>query len=583
MKVTVRAFLFALLIVSFSAEAQLKKYKEFEELADPRARDIESWNLYKTGAYSGFVSEDVHFDRSSAPATEQVLPNWKAKGWKGERVHTQALIWTTKALKDVKLSVGDLVGSGSSRISKVHVNANFIRYVLTDHLGDLKKGCGIPAGLDTSLRADMIDNISSFTIDPQTSRPLWLSIDIPQGTKPGIYKGNLKILSAGYNAQLPFQIEVLNHELPLATNWKFHFDMWQNPYSVARVNGVEPWSDAHFEIMRPVMKRLADAGQKVITATIIKDPWNSQTYDIYGSMINWTKKKDGSWEYDYTVFDKWVQYMMDLGVDKFINCYSMIPWNLKFHYFDESTNKEEVLVAKPGTQEYTDHWQNMLTDFANHLKKKGWFGITTIAMDERPEKDMKAAIAIIKAADPNFKVSLAGNYHNDLKDELVDYSVAFEQPIPEEVIKSRREKGMTTTFYTCCTEPYPNIHTSAPYAEATWLPWYALNKGFDGYLFWSYNSWNEDPLHDARFRQWVAGDTYKVYPGNRSSIRFERLREGIQDFEKVNILREQFKKTGNTAGLQKLEDAIKAFELSILEEHTAANAVRNAKKILNSF
>ena len=583
MNVVVRVILFVLLIGSLSAKAQLKEYKEFVELEDPRARNADSWKPYRSGSYSAFVSEDIHFDRSSAPAKGDVLSNWKTKGWKGERVHTQALIWTTKSLKDVKLSVEDLAGSGASKISKANIRANFIRYVLTDHLGDLKSGCGIPAGLDTSLRADMIDDIASFTIDAQTSRPLWLSIDIPQGTKPGIYKGNLKISSEGYNTQLPFQIEVLNHELPLATNWKFHFDMWQNPYSVARVHGVEPWSDAHFEVMRPVMKRLADAGQKVITATIIKDPWNSQTHDVYGSMINWTKKKDGSWDYDYTVFDKWVEYMMDLGVDKFINCYSMIPWNLKFYYFDESTNKEEVLVAKPGTKEYTDHWQHMLSDFANHLKKKGWFGITTIAMDERPEKDMKAAIAIIKAADPNFKVSLAGNYHHDLKDELVDYSVAFEQPIPDEIIKSRRDKGLNTTFYTCCAEPYPNIHTSSPYAEATWLPWYALNKGFDGYLFWSYNSWNEKPLHDARFRQWVAGDTYKVYPGNRSSIRFERLREGIQDFEKVNILREKLTKEGNSAGLKKLGDAIKNFELKILEEHTAANAVRNAKNILNSF
>jgi hypothetical protein len=29
-----------------------------------------------------------------------------------------------------------------------------------------------------------------------------------------------------------------------------------------------------------------------------------------------------------------------------------------------------------------------------------------------------------------------------------------------------------------------------------------------------------------------------VYPGARSSIRFERLRDGIQDYEKIRILRE---------------------------------------------
>ena len=34
-----------------------------------------------------------------------------------------------------------------------------------------------------------------------------------------------------------------------------------------------------FERMRPTMRQLADAGQKVITATLNKDPWNNQCYD----------------------------------------------------------------------------------------------------------------------------------------------------------------------------------------------------------------------------------------------------------------------------------------------------------------
>lgn len=569
------------LIASFTAQAQLKEYVQFQELEDPKPKDLASWKNFTSEAYSGFVSVDEHFHRSSAPSESQISPTWEGKGWKGERVHTQALIWTAKALKDVTLTVDELTGPGLRTIPKENIRANFVRYVLTDHLGDLKSGCGIPAGLDTSLHADLIDDISSFSIEAQTSRPLWLSIDIPQNAQAGIYKGTLKISSVDYNAELPFQVEVIDRSLPAASEWSFHLDLWQNPYSVARVYGVEPWSDKHFEVMKPIMTRLADAGQKSITATIIHDPWNSQTYDVYGSMIQWTKKKDGSWEYDYTNFDKWVEYMMDLGIDKFINCYSMIPWNLKFYYFDEASNSEQVLVAKPETKEYQNHWQNMLQDFARHLKEKGWFGKTTIAMDERPEKDMKAAIAIIKAADPDFLISMAGNYHPDLQADLIDYCVAYEQPITDEVIKERREKGFTTTFYTCCAEPYPNTFTSSPYAEATWLSWHALNKGFDGYLRWAYNCWNEDPLRDSRFRTWAAGDTYLVYPGNRTSIRFERLREGIQDFEKAKTLIEELKKSGDTETLTALKNAIKAFEAETLEQTPAAATVNAAKAILN--
>ena len=29
-------------------------------------------------------------------------------------------------------------------------------------------------------------------------------------------------------------------------------------------------------------------------------------------MITWTKNEDGSWTFDYSVFDRWVEFMMSL-------------------------------------------------------------------------------------------------------------------------------------------------------------------------------------------------------------------------------------------------------------------------------
>ncbi len=44
---------------------------------------------------------------------------------------------------------------------------------------------------------------------------------------------------------------------------------------------------------------------------------------------------------------------------------------------------------------------------------------------------------------------------------------------------------------------------------------------------------------DSRFGNWTSGDTYLVYPQNRSSIRFERLIDGIENAEKVRQLRRE--------------------------------------------
>jgi hypothetical protein len=328
---------------------------------------------------------------------------------------------------------------------------------------------------------------------------------------------------------------------------------------------------------------LAGAGQKVITATLINDPWSSQTYDVYGGMVKWIREKNGDWNYDYTIFDKWVSFMMDLGIDKQVNCYSMIPWTFRFSYFDAASEKYTNLEAKPGSEEYKEHWFRMLKDFAKHLKKRNWFNITTIAMDERPEKDMKIALDIIKSADPAFKVSLAGNYHPLIQKQLFDYCIAAGQNMSDETLAERKAKGFITTIYTACPEPYPNAFTSSPYAELTWLAWHSLYRNFDGYLRWDYNNWNANPLLDSRFGHWAAGDTYFVYPETRSSIRFERLREGIQDYEKATILKNQFKERVETAKLKKLEESISQFGLKTLNGKNAHFAVDKAKEVLNSF
>lgn len=556
-----------------------------QDTSDLGSQDSSNWESMKPGTYSAFVSEDSSFEKSKPPLLSQTSESWEAKGWKGERIHTQALIWTTKDLTNAALKVSSLVDADKNSITLDNVNAFFVQYVLTDHLGDLKSGCGIPEGLDTSLRADMIDSQLSipFNVEEKNSQPIWLSINIPSDAKAGTYMGKLTISGDNYEQTLPFTVEVLNHNLPKPKDWTFHLDLWQNPYSVARIYDVEPWSEEHFAAMKPYMEMLANAGQKVITTTLIYDPWNGQTYDIYGSMVKWTKKRNGTWEYDFSTFDKWVNFMMDLGIDKYINTYSMIPWNLKFYYFDEAANEEKVLIADPGSKEYKEHWQPMLTEFAAHLKNKGWFDKTTIAMDERPEEHMQAVIKIIKAADPNFKISMAGLYHEDLQNDLIDYSIASHQTISEETLQERKDRGFNTTFYTCCAEAYPNTFTSSPYAESAWLGWHAINKGYDGYLRWAYNCWNEEPTVDSRFRSWSAGDTYLVYPGVRSSVRFERLREGIQDFEKVIQLRKIYLENGEKEKLVKLEEAIKEFELTKIEDTQAEKNLKAAKAILNSL
>ena len=574
------AFLFS--INSLNAQTSTN----YEEASNPISTNPSLWVKVSAPQVS-WGSTDIRYKKEEPAPIARLKKDINLTAWKGERVSAQLVVWTPEALDNLSFIVSDLT-SGKETISKDNVRSGFVRYVMTDELNkDGKGGCGYrkSSDYDSTLVADPIDHIAStLTVPANATQGGWISVRVPQQVKAGKYTGTVTVKDGDkVLSELKLAVNVKNRTLPASTEWAFHLDLWQNPYAEARYYNVEPFSKEHFDRMRPDMQNYVDAGGKVITASIMHKPWNGQTYDPFESMVTWLKKADGTWYFDYTVFDKWVEYMMSLGVKKQINCYSMVPWRLSFQYFDQASNSFKYLDAKPGEAAYDEFWGNMLTSFAKHLKEKGWFDITHISMDERPMKDMLATLKVIRKADKDFKVSLAGTYHDELVKELHDYCIAIGEKFPAEVIKSRKEAGQVTTYYTCCTEPRPNTFTFSAPAEAEWLGWFAAKENLDGYLRWALNSWVKNPLQDSRFTAWAAGDTYMIYPEGRSSIRFERLIEGIQSYEKIRILKEEFEKKGNKSAIKKIDKILKAFDEFSLEEIPAATVVTKAKEAINKY
>ena len=536
-----RAFLLIILLPFTyvgNSRAQRLLPEKFTELPDPTADTLSNWSPIAAGLHSSFVSIDKRFPKSVAPNIKPIA-NQLVSGWKGERVSAQLLLWSVAAIADVQVKFSSFKSSSNDQLPATIAAANFLRYVMTD---EFATGCGArkPENFAASLSADMIDHLKSYDLEGKKVRPVWLSINIPQTAKPGRYTAKVSITAKGQKPQsLNLTLEVINKSLPDARQWTYHLDQWQHPAAIARVEGLPLWSDQHFKAMKPSMEMLAKAGQKVITTTLNKDPWNVQTYDPYADMISWTKQQDGTWSYDYTVFDKWVNFMMDLGITKMINCYSIVPWNNEIHYKDAASDKLINVVAKPGTAVFEELWTPFLKDFSKHLKQKGWLKITNIAMDEREREQMDSAIKLIYKVAPEIGVSYADNQKTYQRyPESKDISISAQHPFSHADLLSRRAKGLTTTFYICCSDAFPNQFTFSDPAESTYLAWYALAADFDGMLRWSYNSWVENPLQDSRFRTWPAGDTYIVYPNGRSSVRFERTMEGVQDYEKAQIILE---------------------------------------------
>ena len=500
----------------------------YAEAADPNPAGESGWAQLKPGLHASVGSIDARYAKSRIPAVDRDN-DWAGVAWKGERISAQMVLWGKEAVPQIEFEFSDFRSKDGAVMPSSVAQARFVRYVLTDEFAG---GCGSrkPENFAVSLSPDVLDPLGCFDLEAESARPVWITLDIPRDAAPGVYAADLKLFAAGKKHSVyHFSVEVSERVLPPATEWSFHLDLWQNPYAVARVHGVEPWSEAHWEVLRPLMKMLADAGQKVITTTLNKRPWGGQTEDAFGSMVGWNKKSDGTWQYDFSIFDQWVQFMMDLGIKAQINCYSMVPWGNELYYQDEQSGEEIKVKAVPGTAEYAAMWVPFLGAFEEHLEQKGWKDITRIAMDERGPTEMQAMLKLLADTAPGLGVALADN-HKSYKlypDELMDLCVAHGSVVEPDDMAYRKSKGYVTTWYVCCADVFPNVFTFSPPAEGAMIGWYTMAAGFDGFLRWAYNSWVKEPLLDSRFRTWPAGDTYIVYPDARSSIRFERDRKSV--------------------------------------------------------
>lgn len=364
------------------------------------------------------------------------------------------------------------------------------------------------------------------------------SISIPTNAEAGDYE--LKFGDA------VVKMHVADMVLPEPKNWKYNMNMWHNPYSIARLTNTKLWSDEHFEAMKPFMAFTAAWGQKGIVCALSDYPWDHQCYDGYTTMIRHIKNPlTGKWTFDYSVFDKWVEFNFATGNGKNIECYSLCPWGYAV-YWEDPTGHPNRITPKPGTEEFEEYWTPFLLDFAEHLKSKGWFEKAVMNFDERDPEDIKNIVAYLKRVAPEFRVHAASNMKPDEYDGAVtpEFTQAFWEITPKflDACHKRRAAGKRSGYtYVCCFPPKPNNFVWSDPDDNFWIQVFPIAHGMMGSPRWTIDSWNRDPMNDLSYYGWPASDAFFIYPDASPSIRYLEILNGVQNGEKWRILYDELK------------------------------------------
>jgi len=236
-----------------------------------------------------------------------------------------------------------------------------------------------------------------------------------------------------------------------------------------------------------------------------------------------------------------------------------------------------------GFGEETPHYQALFTNYCTqmqaHLREKGWLDEAFVYwFDEPSPKDyafVNNGFAKLKAAAPQIKRMLTEQVEPGLIGGP-DIWCPISHHYDHESAEQRRAQGESFWWYVCTgpKAPYCTLFIDHPGTEMrVWL-WQTWQRKIDGILVWQSNYWTsptaypdhpQNPYADpmgwrtgygtprGEKRPWGNGDGRFIYPplaaagadssrpvldGPVDSIRWEMLRDGIEDYEYFVILRD---------------------------------------------
>ena len=401
-------------------------------------------------------------------------------------------------------------------------------------------------------------------------------IETDKKTEPGTYTGKIRLYtSCGMEAEvlageIDITLDVLDVTLRSGQENRFYLDLWQHPSNIARHADVRLFSDEHFAVLEEYLRSLSALGQRALTLIVSEGPWGGQMCwehpesgnNIYEySIIPVTKRRDGSFCYDFSIMQRYIDLGKKCGIRDELSVYGLINiwprygylWTLRgeavaprVRYLDEATGCYAFMETE---QELDDS----VRAIEQYFVITGQIDRVRVAADEPADVEtFRKSLNHLHEVAPAFTFKAAIN-HVEFIDE---FSENFSDFVPflecaRDKLKQLQEykrtmPGKRFLWYSCLGPDRPNYFLSSDLVESYLVGILTTVYGLDGYLRWSYTVWTKDPMNSVAYNHFSAGDMYIVYPGANGkpilSLRYYALKRGIQFYELLRSYQSRFGK-----------------------------------------
>lgn len=478
--------------------------------------------------------------------------------------------------------VGDLTGPNGATIAAENVDLRYAYYHYVANPTDKTCAVGYYPDALVPLEAGRDGKGTPLGVEAGENLPIWTTVRVPVDAAPGTYRGAIRLTGATgrefrtgapaneFDATIPFEVVVWNFALPAKNTLETAYGV--SPGNIWRYHNCVTEEDkrAVFE------KYLKIFGDYRIS------PYNPAPLDGIG--IKWAPDANPPrCDLDFSRFEKEMTRVFDK--------YNFTNFRLPFEGLGWGTYESSVEGEIAGYAGDTPEYKAMIADYGKKLqeglRERGLLDAAYVYWFDEPEpKDygfVARGFGKLKKYAPEIDRMLTEEPSAEFRKILEENDASIDVWCPvspaydEAEAKIEKDAGNRFWWYVCCypKEPYCTEFTDHAPVELRIWHWQTFERGITGCLVWESTYWtssaaypNEpqnpyaDPMsyvsgystQPGTKQFWGNGDGRFIYPplsaatpGRNdgkpifddpvASVRWEMIREGVQDYEMLAMLK----------------------------------------------
>ena len=480
--------------------------------------------------WTAAATRKVHLDQ---PLPTAVAPGIELLAAGNDTEAFQLVLTPTTTLSRVAVTCSDFARHGGAGISATQVTVRRVGYVPVTRPTDKRGREGLWP--DPLLPLD-----GPVDLEAGRHHVFWISVRLPKDAPAGRYRAALTVATgSGRGWRIPIRLRVVDFALPEEPRVRTAYGLGFG--SVCQWQGLKTEADK---------RKVADLYLDDFARHRVS-PYGPLWPDAYQLEID-----QGQIHIDFRAFDAAAKRTLDAR---------------HFNGFNYGWGATSVPATLGGHERFSPEYNALHrlvhNSICEHLEKRGWLRKAYVYWLDEPTEEqydhVVEGMKLLRAAHPKLQRLLTEQPEQPLYGHVDIWCPVLSQyDRTQDRCKARQRLGEQVWWYVCCgpRAPYPNNFTDHPAVTHRIRFWMLWKHRVQGSLYWSTTYWRTNPWHDAasippKGGFWGNGDGYLLFPpvreksaepvltGPIDTIRWELIREGLEDIEWLYTLEERLAAT----------------------------------------